>query len=109
MARFLTRLGVPDRCFELIAVVLSTCESCSAFQPVPRRPRYGAELAGFFGDIVVCDLFYISGLQFILLIDEATRYKVAAILAKKDASTLGKVMLHTWIKYFGPPKILKSD
>ena len=45
MERFLPRLGVPDRCFELIDTVMRTCEHCNAFKPVPRRPRFGAELA----------------------------------------------------------------
>ena len=49
MERFLRRLGVPDRCYELIDTVIKTCEQCNAFKPVPRRPRFGAELAGHFG------------------------------------------------------------
>ena len=44
-----------------------------------------------------------------LLIDEATRYKVAALLLSKDAKTLGRVLLYSWLRYFGPPRVLKSD
>ena len=47
--------------------------------------------------------------MYLLLIDEATRYKIVAALLAKDARAIGKVILHNWLKYFGPMKILKSD
>ena len=109
MERFLQRLGMPDRCYELLETIIKTCDHCNAFKPVPRRPRYGADLAGHFGDVLVIDLFYLWGMQFILMIDEATRYKVVAVLQKRDAKSLAKVMLYSWFRYFGPPKTLKSD
>ena len=98
MERFLQRLGVPDRCFELLETVIKTCDHCNAFKPVPRRPRYGADLAGHFGDVLVIDLFFLWGIPFILMIDEATRYKVVAVLLKKDAKSLAKVLLYSWFR-----------
>ena len=77
MSRFLGILGVPDQCYELIDVVIRSCPHCLAFQPVPRRLRYGAELAGHFGDILVIDIFFLFEKMFLLWIDEATRYKIA--------------------------------
>ena len=59
MERFLQRLGVPDRCYDLLKVAIESCSSCAAFAPPPRRPKFGAELAGHFGDILVVDLFYL--------------------------------------------------
>jgi hypothetical protein len=89
--------------------VIRTCAHCNAFKPVPRRPRFGAELAGHFGDVLIIDLFYIFSMQFMLMIDEATRWKVAGLCMSKDAKTLGKVLLHCWFRYFGPPRVAKSD
>ena len=109
MERFLRRLGVPERCYELIDMVIAGCEQCNAFKPVPRRPRFGAELAGHFGDVLMVDLFYIFGLQFLLMIDEAVRFKVAALLAKKDGHSIMKCLLLNWIRYFGVCKCLVSD
>ena len=105
MERFLRRLGVPERCYELIDIVIAGCEQCNAFKPVPRRPRFGAELAGHFGDVLMVDLFYIFGLQFMLMIDEAIRYKVSAPLAKKDGHSIMRCLLMNWMRYFGPPKV----
>ena len=59
MERFLSRLGVPDRCYELIDIVIKNCEHCNAFSPVPRKPQFGAQLAGHFGDVLIVDLFYL--------------------------------------------------
>ena len=59
MERFLQRLGVPDRCFKLIEIVIATCSHCNAFKPIPRRPRFGVELSGRFGDCLMIDLLYI--------------------------------------------------
>ena len=73
MTRFLQRLGVPDRCYELLDTVTKCCDHCNAFKPVPRRPRLGAESSGHFGDVLVVDLFYMCGMCSILMIDEAIR------------------------------------
>ena len=65
----------------MLETVIKTCDHCNAFKPVPRRPRYGADLSGHFGDVLVVDLFYLWGMQFILMIDEAVRYKAVALLS----------------------------
>ena len=55
------------------------------------------------------DLFFIFDLTFIMMIDEAIRYKVAALLPDRSASTIMSTLLLHWFRYFGPPKRLKSD
>ena len=109
MERFLKRLGVPDRCLTLCRKVIEDCPHCHAYKPVPRRPKFGAELAGHFGDCLVVDLFFIWGHSFLIMVDEATRFKVSALLPTKDAKTLMKTMLAHWFRYFGPPRTLRSD
>ena len=106
MERFLRRLGVPERCYELLDTVMSRCEQCNAFKPVPRRLRFGAELAGHFGDVLMVDLFYIFNMQFLMMIDEAVRYKVAAHLQSKDGKSIMKCLLNHWIRYFGACKCI---
>ena len=44
-----------------------------------------------------------------LMIDEAIRYKVAALLAKKDGHSIMRCLLLNWMRYFGVPKCIKSD
>ena len=86
--------------------MVRTCDECNALKPIPRRPRFGAELAGHFSDVVVIDLFQ---RMYLIMIDEATRYKISTAFMAKDAISLGKAILHSWIRYFGSPKMLHSD
>ena len=44
-----------------------------------------------------------------LIIDEATRYKVVAVLPDKTAKTLCRIMLYAWLRYFGSPRTIVSD
>ena len=76
---------------------------------VPRRPKVGAELAGHFGDCLVVDLFFLWGTTFLLMIDEAVRFKVSSVLTSKDANAIAKAMLKDWFRYFGPPRTVRSD
>ena len=46
-----------------------TCDDSNAFKPVPRRPRFEADLAGHFGEVLVIDLFYLWGMRFILMLN----------------------------------------
>ena len=43
------------------------------------------------------------------MIDEATRYKVVAVLPDKTAKTLCRIMLYAWLRYFGSPRTVVSD
>ena len=65
--------------------------------------------AGHFGDVVIIDLFYIFSMQLMLIIDEATRWKICSLCMRKDAASLGKCFLHTWLRYCGPPRVARSD
>ena len=109
MERFLKRLGVPDRCLELAKDVVKHCPQCNAFKPIAHRPKFGAELAGHFGDVMMVDLFFIWKMTFLLMIDEATRFKVSTPLPAKDAKTIARAMLKDWFRFFGPPKAIRSD
>eukprot|EP00959_Pyramimonas_sp_CCMP1952_P057598 1202364-Pyramimonas_sp.AAC.1 len=58
---------------------------------------------------MVCDLFFIFGKTFLLMVDEAIRWKLAEVLPKKDAFHIAQAMLRAWFRYFGPPKCIKFD
>ncbi|CAK0855905.1 unnamed protein product [Prorocentrum cordatum] len=108
MEKFLRRLGVPDRCLELAQQVLAACEQCNDWPPIASKPKYRAELAGWFGDFMACDLFFIFGKTFLLMVGEAIGWNIAQVLPK-DAFHIAQAMLRTWFRYFGPPKCIKFD
>ncbi|CAK0907408.1 unnamed protein product [Prorocentrum cordatum] len=84
MEKFLRRLGVPDKCLELAQQVVAAREERNDWAPIASKPRYRAELAGWFGDFMVCDLFFSFGKSFSLMVDEAIRWTIAEMLPKKD-------------------------
>ena len=66
-------------------------------------------LAAHFGDEVEMDIFYLWSKPFVLLIDVATRYKVAYHTKSRETEELLRGLLHHWIRYFGPMRVLTSD
>ena len=89
--------------------VVDACPDCNKFKAIAHRPKAGAELAGWFNDFVVVDLFYLWDKIWLMAIDEATRYKIAAFLKDKYGRTIMRALLRDWIRYFGPMKHLVSD
>jgi len=109
MERFLNRLQVPQRVIEQVKEVIAACADCDKYKLPPSRPRFGAELAGWFNDRVMIDLFFLFKRIWLILVDEATRYKVAEYLKNREGTTIMRAILHGWLRYFGPMKQLVSD
>ena len=109
MAKLLRRIEAPEECLDLIRIVLDTCEACRKFRRPPTRPVAAAELAGWFNEVVQMDLFFLWDLIFSLLIDEATRMKIAEELKNKLGATIMRAIMMCWMRYFGPMRVLVSD
>ena len=109
MSAMLHRAGVVQDALKLIPDVVRECEVCRKYSRAPPKPRIRAELAGFFNDIVYVDLFFVWGKIFMLIIDEATRYKVSSLLRDKTGHSILRCMLMDWMRYFGPMRTLVSD
>ena len=74
----LVRCGMPYDVWKLASDAISTCRICRKFARAGRRPQHrGTDLALHFNEVVQVDLFNYGDQQFILIIDEATRYKIA--------------------------------
>ena len=101
--------GVPEAVFELIPAVIAACIHCRKFKLPGHRPKAGAELAGWFNDNVLIDLFFLWDLIRLMIVDEATRYKVIEKLPNRTAYAIFAALLRGWIRYFGPMKNLVSD
>ena len=55
------------------------------------------------------DIFYLWPKPFVLLIDVATRYKIAYETPSRETGELLKGLLHRWTSIFGPMRVLTSD
>ena len=62
-----------------------------------------------FGEEVQADYFQLWEQWFIIFIDVATRYKVVTKVSGRDLPTALHVLLHNWLRYFGPMRKLVSD
>ncbi|CAE8728215.1 unnamed protein product, partial [Polarella glacialis] len=105
----LWRAGAPAEILALIPEVIRVCGVCRLFIRPLSKPSLRAEFAGTFNAIVQTDLFFLWDMVFILFVDEATRYKVIALVINKEYKTLSAALITLWVRYFGPPQVLVSD
>ena len=109
LINLLRRGQILPRFLKLCVEVIRTCIECRKWQRGLNKPTLRAEMAGFFNDIVMTDLFFLYGRWFVLFIDECTRYKVLGGMESRSGSTHLKKMLYLWMRVFGPPRVLVSD
>ena len=105
----LRRCGQPTEVIRLASEVVSGCSICRKFVRATRRPQVKSSLAGSFNENVQIDGFLFKGNQYLLMIDEATRYKVAAPLAGRELHQYLSVLQNHWLRYFGPMRSITMD
>ena len=106
----LVRCGMPYDVWKLAGDAISTCRICRKFARAGRRPQHrGTDLALHFNEVVQVDLFNYGDQQFILIIDEATRYKIATECEGRELRHILASIMKSWIRYFGPMRTLVSD
>ncbi len=77
----------------------------SDFQTDPKRELEELPV----GDAIQLDLFQSRGNWFLLLIDEATRFKMRDEVKGEEAEPLMEVIFNSWIYLFGPPSRIVMD
>jgi hypothetical protein len=108
-ANLLLRAGMPPKVVEMAHAAVASCQICRRYSRLPARPKTKVSLAAHFGDEVETDIYHLWSKTFCLLIDVATRYKVAYEVPSREMSDLLKGLLHHWIRYFGPMRVLTTD
>eukprot|EP00435_Cladocopium_sp_Y103_P008328 s555_g2.t1 len=105
----LARAGMPLAVLELVGSAVMKCQICRRYVRLPNRPQLKLHNAGTFNQCVQADLFKLFGQWFMIMVDEATRYKVAVAVNSHEAQELQQKMLEHWMRYFGPPAALVMD
>jgi transposase InsO family protein len=85
------------------------CQICRRYVRLPNRPQTKVNNAGTFNHCVQADLFKLWGTWIFVLVDEATRYKVAVTTESRESQELQQKLLEHWMRYFGPPASLVMD
>ena len=106
----LLRAGLSSDILPLAEEAVMSCSICRKYVRVPNRPqvKIGSK-AGAFNHRVQLDLFQYREVWILLLVDEATRYKVATDVDNREYQHLLNKMLDAWFTVFGPPHQLVLD
>ena len=109
LRNLLARSGMPLEVLNLVGDAVMKCEICRRYVRLPNRPQHKVNNAGTFNQCVQADLFKLFGSWILLLVDEATRYKVATVVESREAAELQQRLMEHWMRYFGPPASLVMD
>ena len=105
----LTKSGMPSDVVKLVPEVIAGCSICRKFSKLKSKPTVKAKHPMTFGEEVQADYFQLWDQWFIIFIDVATRYKVVTKVSGRDLPTALHVLLHNWLRFFGPMRKLVSD
>ncbi|CAJ1334047.1 unnamed protein product, partial [Effrenium voratum] len=108
-ANLLMRAGMPPEVVQLASEAVAVCEVCRKYSRLPARPKTKVSLAAHFNDETEMDIFYLWEKKFVLMVDVATRYKIAFETPSREAGDLRKGILQHWIRHFGPMRVLTLD
>ena len=109
LKNLLARTGMPLEVLNLVGDAVMKCEICRRYVRLPNRPQLKIHNAGTFNQCVQADLFKIWGDWVLVLVDEATRYKIAVTTQTRESQELLQKLLEHWMRYFGPPASLVMD
>ena len=108
-SNLLRRSGQPQEVIDLAVEAVKGCVVCRKFVRLLNRPQVRVGGATIFNNTVQMDLFVLNGTNYLLMVDEATRFKTCAIPEGLEAAQLMSCMLQSWIYLFGPPARLVLD
>ena len=100
----LRRANMPVEVVNLASEAVQGCAVCRKFVRLPNRPQVRAG-----GSTVELDIFHWEGNNFLLIIDEATRYKTCTLAESQESEWLMALLFKSWIQYFGPPSRVVLD
>ena len=105
----LRRAGQPQEVLALASEAVAGCVVCRKFIRLPNRPQVRAGGATVFNDTIQLDLFVLDGTTYMLVLDEATRFKTCSVPEGQESEQLLKSLFTSWIQMFGPPAKVVLD
>ncbi|CAK0795790.1 unnamed protein product, partial [Prorocentrum cordatum] len=89
--------------------ICKACEVCQQWAKRHIRPQIKSFLATVFNEMVQHDLFFLWDETFMILIDEATKWKTGDHLINKTGPVLVKALNYLWIRIWGAMQNLLTD
>lgn len=109
MKNLLAKTGMPVEVLNLVGSAVMKCQICRKYVRLPNRPQLKLHNAGTFNQCIQADLFKLLGKWIFIIVDEATRYKVAVVTESRELQELQQKLLEHWMRFFGPPASLVMD
>eukprot|EP00971_Amphidinium_carterae_P030095 591580-Amphidinium_carterae.1 len=109
MLGILRTCGVTESVLAEVRGVCDSCAICRKWHKPNPKPRTTSRLSTAFNETVQLDILYIERKPVVHMIDEATRFSVAAFVPRVEDQSLMQVLGHDWLRMFGAPKTLVSD
>ena len=105
----INNVGFSDKGLNVIIEnIVQSCGTCVRFERAPPRPVVGLSKAKDFNETISLDLQEMSsGLCYLHINDEFTRYSNAVIIKKKSSSSAA--FTKNWLSIFRAPKRLFTD
>ena len=109
MMRFLQAALLPKEIVLQGIEIANSCKVCAPFKAKLHRPSVKSHLATTFNEIVQHDLFFLWDLTFMLLIDEALKWKTGDHIPNKLGPTIVRALYRLWLRFWGPMQNILSD
>ena len=111
LPNLLRRAGLPGEIIKLAEEAVKSCAVCRKYVRLPNRPqmRVGGGGAHVFNEVVQMDLFNWENNWYMVVLDEATRFKSCCTIEGQHAEQLLTALLQCWIYVFGPPGKVVMD
>ena len=105
----LRRAGMPTEVLEQAREAVAGCAVCRKYIRLPNRPQTRTGGAHVFNEAIQIDLFNMDGTWFLIMLDEATRFKMCSVVEGQESDQLLSCILKSWIYMFGPPFKIVMD
>ncbi|CAL1138133.1 unnamed protein product [Cladocopium goreaui] len=105
----LRRAGQPTEVINLARESVLSCPICRKYIRLPNRPQLRSRCITHFNVVIQIDLFKFDDLWHMIMVDEATRFKLCDVIEGQDAEHLLNCLLRNWIHMFGPPGKVTMD
>ena len=89
--------------------ITKECDICIMYKRPRPRPVVTLPLASTFNETVAMDLKKWHGAHFLVMVDLASRFCTAVVIANKSTDTVVTAIFKSWITLFGVPRNFLSD
>jgi len=109
MIEILRLAGAPNNALKIIKEIVDTCRVCRMWSKPAPKSMTTSRMARDFNEIVQWDILFHRKQMISHLLDEAIRWRVAALLMSKNAQALIEAIMTSWVRPHGPMKLLIAD